>query len=66
VSAEMARLEAWPLDAERLYEQAIRSAREHGFVECEGFYAERGFEPFAQMYLRNARYCYLRWGDSTR
>jgi PAS domain S-box-containing protein len=26
------------------------------------FYAARGFEAIAQMYLRNARYCYLRWG----
>ena len=26
------------------------------------FYAARGFETIAQAYLRNARYCYLRWG----
>jgi GAF domain-containing protein len=26
------------------------------------FYAARGFEAIAQTYLRNARYCYLRWG----
>ncbi len=54
----------------RLYEQAIRSARENGFVQNEGlahevaarFYAARGFETIANAYLRNARYCYLRWG----
>jgi PAS domain S-box-containing protein len=54
----------------RLYEQAIRSARDNGFVQNEGlaqevaarFYAARGFETFANVYLRNARYCYLRWG----
>ncbi|HWZ50424.1 MAG TPA: ATP-binding protein [Granulicella sp.] len=70
VSAEMARIEGRDLVAMRLYEQAIQSAREHGFVEheglaCEqaaGFYAERGFDAIAQMYLRNARHCYLRWG----
>src|SRR5260370_35348788 len=53
-----------------LYEQAIQSAREHGFVQNEGiahevaaqFYAARGFETIAHAYLRNARYCYLRWG----
>ena len=26
------------------------------------FYAEGGFEVIADAYLRNARYCYLRWG----
>jgi predicted ATPase/signal transduction histidine kinase/GAF domain-containing protein len=70
VSAEIARLEGRDLDAERLYEEAIRLAREHGFVQNEGiagelaarFYAARGFETIAQAYLRNARYCYLRWG----
>ena len=54
----------------RLYEQAIQSARENGFVQNEGvahevaarFYAARGFEAIAQMYLRNARNCYERWG----
>ena len=70
MSAEIARLEGRDADAMRLYEQAIRSAREHGFVQNEGvahevaagFYAARGFETIASAYLRNARYCYLRWG----
>src|SRR5207237_2068808 len=70
VGAELARLEGRELDAERLYEQAIHSAREHGFVQNEGlthelaarFYAARGFETIAHAYLRNARHCYLRWG----
>jgi signal transduction histidine kinase/CheY-like chemotaxis protein len=70
VSAEIARIEGRHLDAERLYEEAIRLAREHGFIQIEGiagelaarFYAARGFETIAQAYLRNARYCYLRWG----
>jgi len=70
VGAELARLEQRELDAERLYEEAIRSAREHGFVQNEGlshelaarFYAARGFETIAYAYLRNARHCYLRWG----
>src|SRR6202171_1019949 len=54
----------------RLYEQDIRSASENGFVQNEGlahevaarFYAARGFETIANAYLRNAKYCYLRWG----
>jgi PAS domain S-box-containing protein len=70
VSAEVARLEGRDTDAMRLYEQAIRSARDHGFVQNEGlayevaarFYLARGFEIFANAYLRNARSCYLRWG----
>jgi GAF domain-containing protein len=26
------------------------------------FYAARGFEKIARVYLQDARYCYLRWG----
>jgi PAS domain S-box-containing protein len=70
VGAEIARIEGRELDAERLYEQAILSAREHGFIQNEGishelagrFYALRGFETIGDTYLRNARSCYLRWG----
>jgi PAS domain S-box-containing protein len=70
VSAEIARLEGRDTDAMRLYEQAIRSARDHGFVQNEGlahevaarFYAARGIETTAHLHLRNARDCYLRWG----
>ncbi|MDB6043847.1 MAG: multi-sensor signal transduction multi-kinase [Gammaproteobacteria bacterium] len=70
VSAEIARLEGRDADAMRLYEDAIRLAREHGFVQNEGltheiaarFYAARGVESVAHAYLHNARYCYLRWG----
>jgi PAS domain S-box-containing protein len=70
VGAELARLEARELDAERLYEEAIHSARERGFVQNEGlahevaarFYAARGFDTIAHAYLREARRCYLRWG----
>jgi PAS domain S-box-containing protein len=70
VAAEVARAEGRELDAERLYEEAIRLSREHGFIQDEGlgnelagrFYSSRGFETIAQTYFRNARYCYLRWG----
>ena len=52
VGAEIARLEGRELDAEHLYEQAIRSARINGFIHQEAlayefaarFYAARGFE----------------------
>jgi PAS domain S-box-containing protein len=70
VGAEIARLEGRELDAEHLYEQAIRSARDYGFIHNEAlanelasrFYAARGFEKIARVYLQEARYGYLRWG----
>jgi tetratricopeptide (TPR) repeat protein len=70
LSAEIARLEGRDADAMRLYEQAVRSARDNNFVQNEGlahelaarFYAARGVEKIANQYLRDARYCYLQWG----
>src|SRR5262249_41048037 len=70
VGAEIARIEGRVLDAEHLYERAIRSARDNGFVHNEAlayelaarFYAARGFQEIAHLYLKNARDGYLRWG----
>ena len=70
VGAEIARIEGRDVDAMRLFEQAIHSARANGFVHNEAlayerasaFYGARGFDQFAELYLRNARYGYLRWG----
>src|SRR5258706_1880388 len=70
VGAEIARLEGRDVDAMRLYQQGIRSARVNSFVQNEAlayelaarFYAARGFDEIAHFYLRNARYGYLRWG----
>ncbi len=70
VEAEIARVQGRELEAQRLYEKAIVSAREHGFIQNEGvshelagrFYAARGFQTIADLYLRHARSCYLRWG----
>jgi PAS domain S-box-containing protein len=70
VRAELARVEGRELDAERLYERAIRAARDSGFVQNEAiayelvarFHAARGLETFAQTYLRKSRQGYLRWG----
>ncbi|MGF6721120.1 PAS domain S-box-containing protein [Paraburkholderia sp. GAS41] len=69
VGAEIARLEGRVDDAEQLYEQAIRAAQENGFVHNEAlanelasrFYAARGLEKIARVYLKDARYGYLRW-----
>jgi PAS domain S-box-containing protein len=70
VAAEVARIQGRDLDAIRLYEEAITSARENGFVQYEAlayevaarFYLARRFEPFAETYFREARSWYLRWG----
>src|SRR5262249_11583938 len=70
VGAEIARVEGRPLAAMDLYERAIMSARANGFVHNEAlayelaarFYAGRGFNEVAHLYLGNARRGYLRWG----
>src|SRR4029077_13883356 len=70
VLAEIARLEGRDLEAMRHYEQAILLAGEHGFVQNEAlaneiaarFYGARGFDKISDLYLREARYLYARWG----
>jgi signal transduction histidine kinase/GAF domain-containing protein len=70
VSAEIARIEGRELDAMRLYERAIRSARENGFIHNEAlahelagrFMLERDFETAGYAHLRDARDCFAQWG----
>ncbi|TAN75401.1 MAG: GAF domain-containing protein, partial [Magnetospirillum sp.] len=70
VEAEVARAGGNDDDAMRLFEEAILAARQHGQLHCEaianeraaGLFRERGLASIAATYLRNARYCYLRWG----
>ena len=74
VAAEIARIRGEHLEAERRYEQAIRSARENGFVHWQAiaseaagcFHHERGLEIVAKAYFREALYCYQRWGAETK
>ena len=74
VAAEIARIEGRVLDAEHLYERAIRSAHSNGFIHNEAianeiaalFYLKRGFEKIAYSYLKDARYCYSRWGATAK
>jgi predicted ATPase/signal transduction histidine kinase len=74
VAAEIARIEGRLIDAEELYEKAIRSAHANGFVHNEAlaneiaarFYLMRGFERIAYTYLRDARYGYSRWGATAK
>lgn len=70
VAAELARLQGRELDAENLYEQAIASASENGYVQNEAialelaarFHHQRGFDTIAGAYLKEAYNCYSRWG----
>jgi PAS domain S-box-containing protein len=70
VSAEMARIEGREMEAMRLYDEAIRSARDNNFVHQEAlaaevasrFYRARGFDRIADAYLRDAHASYGRWG----
>ncbi len=74
VEAEIARIEDRDLDAMHLYERAVQAAREHGPIQNEGlanelaaqFYAAHSFEKIAHLHLRDARYCYLRWGAESK
>src|SRR5262249_52451087 len=70
LAAEVARIDGQELEAMRLYEQAIGSAREHGFVQNEAlanelagrFYLDRGLEKNGYAHLRDAHAGYARWG----
>jgi PAS domain S-box-containing protein len=70
VSAELARVEGRDMEAMRLYDEAIRSARDNNFVHQEAlaaevasrFYRARGFDRIADGYLRDAYAGYARWG----
>jgi predicted ATPase/signal transduction histidine kinase len=70
VAAELARIAGGMEEALRAYEEAIRAARAHGFIQyealaCElaaGFWRERRVPTVADTYARQARDAYLRWG----
>jgi PAS domain S-box-containing protein len=74
VAAEIARIEGRDLEAMRLYEQSIASAREQGFVQYEAlanelaakFYLQREFELIAKTYLQAAKNAYVRWEASAK
>ena len=70
VEAEKARVLGQFLEAEEFYEQAIQGARENEYIQEEALayelaakhYLARGLEKFAQLYMKEAHYCYERWG----
>lgn len=70
VEAEKARVSGQFLEAEDLYERAIAGAAEHEYIQEEALayelaakhYLARGREKIAQTYMKEAHYCYDRWG----
>jgi predicted ATPase/signal transduction histidine kinase len=68
--AELARIGGDADQADRLYEEAVRASREHGFVQHEAiayevaarFHRQRGRALVADAYVREALVCYVRWG----
>lgn len=70
VAAEMARLGDMESQAMTLYDQSVRIAREHGYVQDEAiagesaarFYLAKRRDQIAQVYLLNAARAYQRWG----
>lgn len=70
VQAETARVLGQFLEAEEFYEQAIQGAKENEYLQEEAlayelaakFYLDRGREKIAQLYMKEANYCYHRWG----
>jgi hypothetical protein len=61
-------------DAEELYEQAILGARDNEYIQEEALayelaakhYLVRGREKIAQTYMKEAHYCYERWGATAK
>lgn len=73
-TAELAWLEGRFVDAMELYQRAIDSAHEGGFVQWEGFANDRaatfwramGNGRFEQIYWQQAYHCFDRWGSRAR
>ncbi|MBD1851431.1 PAS domain S-box protein [Cyanobacteria bacterium FACHB-502] len=74
VEAEKARVLRQFLEAEEFYEQAIQGARENEYIQEEALayelaakhYLARGREKIAQIYMKEAHYCYERWGATAK
>ncbi|AKJ00588.1 Signal transduction histidine kinase CheA [Archangium gephyra] len=70
VFAELARLTGREKEALHAYEEAIQSAREHGFIQnaalanelAARYWRERQVPTIAEAYAHKAREAYLRWG----
>ena len=74
VEAEKARILGQLFEAEKLYEQAIQGAQDNEYLQEEALayelaakhYLACGRERFAQLYMKEAHYCYERWGATAK
>jgi PAS domain S-box-containing protein len=74
VEAEKARVLGQLLEAEEFYEQAIQGAQENEYIQEEALayelaakhYLARGRLKIAQLYMKEAHYCYERWGATAK
>ncbi|WP_442940919.1 AAA family ATPase [Nostoc sp.] len=74
VQAEIARVLSQWFEAEEFYEQAIQGARENEYIQEEALayelaakhYLVRGRQKIAQTYMKEAHYCYERWGATAK
>ncbi|HAJ63464.1 MAG TPA: diguanylate cyclase [Cyanobacteria bacterium UBA8543] len=74
VEAEKARVLGQLLEAEEFYEQAIVGAKDNNYLQEEAlayelaakFYLSRGRKKIAQTYMKEAHYCYDRWGATAK
>ncbi|MEP0978864.1 PAS domain S-box protein [Phormidium sp. FACHB-77] len=74
VEAEKARVSGQFFEAEELYERAIAGAAENEYVQEEALayelaakhYLARGRSKISQTYMKEAHYCYDRWGANAK
>jgi len=74
MAAELDRITNQGRAAADLYDAAIESARQHEFIQEEAlaneltaeFYQAKAKDKIARMYLREARYGYLKWGATNK
>ncbi|BAY50361.1 serine/threonine protein kinase and signal transduction histidine kinase with GAF and PAS/PAC sensor (plasmid) [Scytonema sp. HK-05] len=74
VEAEKARVSGQFFEAEELYERAIAGAAENEYIQEEALayelaakhYLARDREKIAQTYMKEAHYCYDRWGATAK
>jgi len=74
VEAEKARVLGQFFEAEEFYERAIAGAAENEYIQEEALayelaakhYLARGREKIAQTYIKEAHYCYDRWGATAK
>lgn len=74
IEAERARVFGQDSKAMEYYNKSIELAKENGFIQEEAmanelagkFYLERKLAQVGEVYLRNAHYCYFKWGAQNK